>query len=165
MLVLFNQQVNGYKGVDFSSEKLTQETFSFACRCENISQHTMWRLYFLKTRTCLHNLSWANVVRTLSSELLKTGTAAFLPTVITATINTYKHVLPIIADYLDKADDFVKVRVWQTNLFWPDRTAMWHFKISETRAWHPLGGTVHIPRTRSGARLHCAHMHGPHILN
>ena len=51
------------------------------------------------------------IMRTLSSELLKTGTAAFLPTVITATINTYKHVLPIIADYLDKADDFVKVRM------------------------------------------------------
>lgn len=55
-------QINGYKGVDFSSGDLTAENFIFAVR-----------------------------------EILKTGTAAFLPTVITSLESTYRHNLPIIA--------------------------------------------------------------------
>lgn len=56
-------QVNGFKGVDFSSPDLTEEKFCFACE-----------------------------------ELLKTGTAAFLPTLITSPKDVYLHNLPLIAN-------------------------------------------------------------------
>lgn len=55
-------QVNGYKGVDFSSSDLTEDKFCFACE-----------------------------------ELLKTGTAAFMPTLITSSKEVYENNLPIIA--------------------------------------------------------------------
>jgi N-acetylglucosamine-6-phosphate deacetylase len=58
-------QVNGYKGVDFSSPELTEDTFCFACR-----------------------------------ELLKNGTAAFLPTVITSAKGLYARNLPLIANVI-----------------------------------------------------------------
>lgn len=55
-------QVNGYKGIDFSSLDLTADSFCFACE-----------------------------------ELLKNGTAAFLPTIITSSKEVYIKNLPIIA--------------------------------------------------------------------
>lgn len=55
-------QVNGYKGVDFSSPDLTKEKFTHACH-----------------------------------ELFKTGTAAFLPTLITSSKDVYESNLPMIS--------------------------------------------------------------------
>jgi N-acetylglucosamine-6-phosphate deacetylase len=59
-------QINGYKGVDFSSEKLTRENFCYACQ-----------------------------------EILKAGTAAFLPTLITSSKDVYKKNLPIISSVIE----------------------------------------------------------------
>lgn len=59
-------QVNGYRGVDFSSPELTPESCADTCR-----------------------------------ELLSSGTAAFLPTVITSSVDIYRRNLPIIADVMD----------------------------------------------------------------
>eukprot|EP00051_Salpingoeca_urceolata_P011093 m.136932 g.136932 ORF g.136932 m.136932 type:complete len:358 (-) comp16984_c0_seq5:15-1088(-) len=55
-------QVNGYRGVDFSSQSLTEASFATACH-----------------------------------GLFAAGTFAFLPTVITSSMATYRHVLPLIA--------------------------------------------------------------------
>jgi len=62
---LIDLQVNGYKGVDFSSGRLTQDDFARACR-----------------------------------EMLQTGTAAFLPTMITSPTEVYERNLPIMAKVL-----------------------------------------------------------------
>lgn len=56
-------QVNGYKGIDFSSPDLTEEEFVFACK-----------------------------------ELIKQGTVAFLPTIITSSIPTFKRNLRLMAN-------------------------------------------------------------------
>lgn len=55
-------QVNGYKGIDFSSPDLTEEQFLFACQ-----------------------------------ELIKKGTVAFLPTIITSATYTYERNLRLMA--------------------------------------------------------------------
>lgn len=62
-------QVNGYKGIDFSSSDLTKERFIFACQ-----------------------------------ELIKQGTVAFLPTVITSSIQVYKNNLRLIAEAINHND-------------------------------------------------------------
>ena len=63
-------QVNGYLGVDFSSDDLTSESFIYACM-----------------------------------EMLKTGTRAFLPTIITSPVERYEKLLPLMADVLAR-DEF-----------------------------------------------------------
>lgn len=55
-------QVNGYKGIDFSSLDLTEKRFIFACK-----------------------------------ELIRQGTVAFLPTIITSSTHIYKQNLRLIA--------------------------------------------------------------------
>lgn len=59
-------QVNGYAGVDFSSDRMTEADFIDACR-----------------------------------KLLKKGTAAFLPTVITSAPSLYRRNLPMMARVMD----------------------------------------------------------------
>ncbi len=59
-------QVNGYKGVDFSSPDLDEEHFLYACK-----------------------------------ELIKHGTVAFLPTIITSPLSIYKKNLGLIARAMD----------------------------------------------------------------
>lgn len=63
-------QVNGFRGVDFSSPDLAEEAAAGACR-----------------------------------DLLGRGTAAFLPTVITAPLGTYERNLPLLARLLAR-DEF-----------------------------------------------------------
>jgi len=63
-------QVNGYKGVDFSSPNLTEEKFIEACR-----------------------------------EMFKSGTAAFLPTLITSSKEVYEKNLPLISGVMSR-DEF-----------------------------------------------------------
>lgn len=63
-------QVNGHKGVDFSSPDLTEEKIVYACQ-----------------------------------ELFKTGTAAFLPTLITSSEQNYEKNLPLIASVISR-DEF-----------------------------------------------------------
>ncbi len=62
-------QVNGFKGVDFSSLDLTEERFVFACK-----------------------------------ELIRQGTIAFLPTVITSSNQTLKRNLGLISRAMDRED-------------------------------------------------------------
>lgn len=62
-------QVNGYRGVDFSSPKLTEEDFVDACKA-----------------------------------LIRQGTVAFLPTVITSSPKTYEKNLGLIARAMDRED-------------------------------------------------------------
>ncbi|MEX1137552.1 MAG: amidohydrolase family protein [Balneolales bacterium] len=62
-------QVNGYRGVDFSSHDLTREGFVFACK-----------------------------------ELIKQGTVAFLPTIITSSPETFERNLKLMAGAIDHAD-------------------------------------------------------------
>lgn len=66
---LVDLQVNGYKGTDFSSPELTEESFVDTCR-----------------------------------EVLDAGTTAFLPTLITSPVDTYRHNLPIIARAMNLAE-------------------------------------------------------------
>ena len=58
-------QVNGYKGVDFSSPELSTQDFTSACQ-----------------------------------QLLDHGTAAFLPTIITSSLETYERNLPLMAQVM-----------------------------------------------------------------
>lgn len=62
-------QVNGFKGVDFSSSELTRERFVFA-----------------------------------SKELIKTGTALFLPTIISSSKKIYERNLKLISDIIEETD-------------------------------------------------------------
>ncbi len=67
-------QVNGFRGVLFSSENLTHEKFADACR-----------------------------------QLLDHGTAAFLPTIVTAHEEIYKRNFPLIADVIEDREFSGKV--------------------------------------------------------
>ena len=67
---LVDLQVNGYKGVDFSSQDLTEDDFTRACH-----------------------------------EIIKSGTTAFLPTMISSPESVYEHNLPIIAK-VSRTDEF-----------------------------------------------------------
>ncbi len=62
-------QVNGYKGVDFSSPELTEEDFVYACR-----------------------------------ELIRQGTVAFLPTIITSPRQTYEKNIRLISRAMDRVN-------------------------------------------------------------
>ena len=62
-------QVNGYRGVNFSSADLTEESFARACR-----------------------------------QVLASGTAAFLPTVITSPIEVYERNLPMLAKVIESGE-------------------------------------------------------------
>jgi len=63
-------QVNGFKGVNFSTEEYSEEDFAEAFR-----------------------------------GILSTGTAAFLPTVVTSPVNVYRRNLPMLARLMDR-DEF-----------------------------------------------------------
>ncbi|WP_372634949.1 N-acetylglucosamine-6-phosphate deacetylase [Fodinibius sp.] len=62
-------QVNGHKGIDFSSPQLTEEDFVFACKA-----------------------------------LIREGTAAFLPTIITSSATTFERNLRLMANCMGRDD-------------------------------------------------------------
>ena len=71
-----DMQVNGYRGIDFSSPTLTEKQFLEAC----------------------HNI-------------VQDGTAVFLPTVITSSMETYEHVLKLMDNALANSDTGIQRHV------------------------------------------------------
>ena len=73
---LVDIQINGYRGVDFSSPDLTEREFVQACK-----------------------------------DIVQNGTPAFLPTIITSSMQTYQHNLGVMNRALGNNDTGIQAHV------------------------------------------------------